>query len=111
MSRDNQIMLVSMLVDDEKDRIVLAKAIRQHSGDISALLQTPLMVVILIVVFRAERKVPETFSEFYEHLFFTLLSRHDGTKPGFTRARKTKLGTTDFRACHYTQLQRAPVTC
>lgn len=89
--------LLKKLVLDNVDRLQLAKAIHHHTNDISSLLQTPLMTVILVVVYQAERKVPETFSEFYENLFWTLLLRHDGTKPGYSRLRKTKLGATEFR--------------
>jgi hypothetical protein len=61
------------------------------------LLRTPLMVVILIVVYNAERRVPETYTEFFEHLFEFLLVRHDATKPGYSRKRKTTLSNSQFR--------------
>ena len=89
--------LLKKLVLDNVDRSQLTEAINHHANDISSLLQTPLMTVILVVVYQAERKVPETFSEFYENLFWTLLLRHDSTKPGYSRVRKTKLGATEFR--------------
>ncbi|MBK6595623.1 MAG: hypothetical protein IPG23_24590 [Burkholderiales bacterium] len=50
-----------------------------------------------MIVYNAERRVPATFAEFFENLFSIFLVRHDGTKPGFSRARKTKLGNNDFR--------------
>jgi hypothetical protein len=54
-------------------------------------------VVILVIVYNAERRVPETFAEFFENLFSIFLVRHDGTKPGFSRSRKTKLANSEFR--------------
>lgn len=97
LSKNCQEQLLKKLVPNDVDRLQLVKAINRQPNDISSLLRTPLMMVILVVVFKAERKVPETFSEFYENLFWTLLLRHDGTKPGYSRLRKTKLGATEFR--------------
>jgi hypothetical protein len=70
---------------------------RAGTGSAKDLLKTPLMVVILLIVYNAERRVPESFAEFFEHLFEFFLVRHDATKPGFSRSRETKIANSEFR--------------
>jgi hypothetical protein len=100
---DKRNQLIQKLYDSERARELIG-ALRKVDGhkrvsdaNTNNLLKTPLMVVILLIVYNAERRVPETFSEFFEHLFEFLLVRHDGTKPGFSRSRTTKIANSEFR--------------
>ncbi len=71
--------------------------IEQRASHIKALLCTPLMVTLLVLLYKSFQKLPATLSEFYDALFQTLLQRHDGTKPGFRRARRCDLDDTEYR--------------
>lgn len=79
------------IVTDEKKRSQLLAAIKKSPSQITSLLTTPLMLTLLVLVYRAEQKIPTELSEFYEALFVTLISRHDKAKPGFTRKRFSRL--------------------
>jgi hypothetical protein len=98
LREDRRNELIHKLMEETQQSKGLVAAVQRASNSFkSELLSTPLMVVVLVIVYKYELRVPETFSEFFEHLFEILLIRHDSTKPGFSRARKTKLGITDFR--------------
>lgn len=62
---------------------------------IKELLTTPLMVALLVIRYKIEQTIPESAVSFYENLFPLLLQRHDKTKPGFIRPRKS--GISDSR--------------
>lgn len=57
-----------------------------------ALLTTPLMIALLMVRYKIEQTIPENQIAFYEGLFMLLLQRHDKSKGGYIRPRKSKLG-------------------
>ena len=77
--------------DELTDRV--AKSI-EHSP-VRRMLTTPLMVALLLVRYRIDQSIPENQRAFYEDLFSLLLRRHDKTKAGYVRPRKS--GSTDFQ--------------
>ena len=82
---------LSKIIDNKEKRAALNKAIEDSTSNIKGLLTTPLMLTLLVLVYKSENKIPEQLSEFYENLFSLLLSRHDKSKPGYVRERATKL--------------------
>src|SRR5690606_374004 len=82
---------LSKIIENKERRNDLTKAIETSPTKIQELLTTPLMLTLLVLVYKSENKIPEQLSEFYENLFTLLLSRHDKTKPGYTRERSTHL--------------------
>lgn len=83
--------ILNKLVDDNSKVKNIVEVVLKSSTDIGSLLTTPLMVSLLVIVYKAEQKIPEQFSDFYETLFLTLLYRHDKSKPGYVRPRKSNL--------------------
>lgn len=62
-------------------------------------------------MYRAHQKIPAEFAEFYEELFQILLVRHDRSKPGYERKRKTNLSDREMQQifeafCYKTKAQR-----
>lgn len=82
---------LSKIIENKERRNDLTQAIETSPTKIQELLTTPLMLTLLVLVYKSENKIPEQLSEFYENLFILLLSRHDKTKPGYTRERFTHL--------------------
>jgi len=76
------------------DRLTVAV---QNSRSVQALASTPLLATLLTIVYRAHQRIPSDFPEFYEELFQILLVRHDRSKLGYERKRKTKLGDRDIQ--------------
>lgn len=58
---------------------------------IDRILTTPLMVALLLVRYRIDQSIPENMISFYDDLFYLLLRRHDKSKAGYVRPRKSKL--------------------
>lgn len=89
--------------------------VEKSGQSVRQVLTTPLMVALLVVRFRAEQSVPETRAAFYEGLFLLLLSRHDKSKAGFTRERRSSEGDSAFESffdnlCFETRkFDRAPI--
>jgi hypothetical protein len=76
--------------DSEQARS-LHSAITKSTVEIQQLLTTPLLMTLLVVLYKAQRVVPDTVPAFYEQLFDVLFFRHDHGKPGFTRYRYSDL--------------------
>jgi hypothetical protein len=70
----------------------VVNGVKKAGGKVRQVLTTPLMVALLVFRFRAEQSIPETTVAFYDDLFQVLLSRHDKSKPGYRRHRKSRLG-------------------
>ncbi len=68
----------------------LIRRVRNEGGPIREVLTTPLLVTLLVLIYKSYQEIPSQMSEFYESLFQLLLQRHDGAKPGFRRKRRCK---------------------
>lgn len=66
-------------------------AIKSSPTKIRELITTPLLATLLAISYRSAQKIPLGFSEFYNDLFQILLIRHDASKLGWRRHRKSKL--------------------
>ncbi len=75
----------------------LIEHIEKRAQHIRTLLCTPLMVTLLVLTYKSHKHLPNRLAGFYDSLFFTLLQRHDGTKPGFTRHRACDLDDEQYR--------------
>lgn len=75
----------------------LLAAIRVSPLKIKELVRTPLLATLLAISYRAAQRIPLDFSEFYEELFQILLVRHDLSKLGWRRQRKTKLNDREIQ--------------
>jgi len=90
--------LLRKLCDDRASADELRKGITGSASSVVELLTTPLMVTLLVFVYKSDRKIPTKPIEFYESLFITVMSRHDKLKPGgVNRNRKTKLSDSNFK--------------
>jgi hypothetical protein len=69
----------------------LLKALNASSAEVAGLLTTPLMMTLLVILYKSLQTIPDTIPKFYEELFDVLFYRHDHSKPGFRRKRFTQL--------------------
>jgi hypothetical protein len=86
--------VITKMAQDEKVSADIIKGVEDSKGKIGRLLTTPLMVALLMVRYRIGQTIPENEISFYEGLFNILLTRHDKTKAGYIRERKSGLGDT-----------------
>lgn len=75
----------------------LYHAVISPKSPIANLIRTPLIATLLTIVYRVNQKIPSDFSDFYDELFQILLVRHDRSKPGYERKRKTKLSDRELQ--------------
>jgi predicted NACHT family NTPase len=75
----------------------LCTAIENSNISISTLISTPMLATLLSIVYRANQKIPSDFAEFYNELFQILLVRHDRSKAGYERKRKTNLSDREIQ--------------
>lgn len=66
-------------------RVELISAIDGSPSNISGIIQTPLMLTLVVMVYQSERIIPPTLAEFFESLFQVVFTRHDRLKAGFYR--------------------------
>lgn len=84
---------IKKLVKKEDDQKALIVKLATASKGVNDLLRTPLLMALFISVYQNRRKLPNSNSEFFDELFSTILSRHDGLKAAYDRP--TKCGFTD----------------
>ncbi len=88
--------IIHRLTDDSDLGLRLIESLKKNKS-VQGILRTPLMVTLLAISYQAYEKLPDRLSEFYEDLFDILISRHDRTKPGFTRKKKCGLNDNSIR--------------
>lgn len=69
----------------------------ENNNFVSGVTKTPLLLVLLIIAYRAESRIPENLTEFYRMIFSTLLYRHDDMKIGYNRERRSLLGNYELQ--------------
>jgi len=84
--------VIAKMAYDEKTSSNIIKGVRAAKGKIAELLTTPLMVALLMLRYRVDQSIPENAIAFYGDLFNLLLLRHDKTKAGYVRRRKSAVG-------------------
>ncbi|MGR5550777.1 NACHT domain-containing protein [Vibrio sp. DNB22_12_1] len=95
LSDKDRVKLIKLLVYDLSVVNSIVEALNKNDK-ISDVLTTPLLVTLLIITYKSESEIPEQLSEFYKSLFQTLVKRHDRTKPGYVRERKSSLGNIEL---------------
>lgn len=83
--------VVRRMVDDAKVASAIIKGV-ESQPNVKTLLDTPLIVALLVIRYKAEQSIPENIAEFYEGLFGLMMQRHDKLKAGYVRTRKSNLG-------------------
>ncbi len=89
-------LILKKLVDDNAIRKNIINSLKESSQSLKELLKTPLIVTILVITYKQTQSIPDSYSDFYENLFYTLFLRHDSSKPGFTRERSTDISLKNF---------------
>lgn len=89
--------VIKKLASGQAWAVSLIDHIENQARHIIDLLCTPLMVALLVLSYKSYKQLPAKLSDFYDSLFQTLLQRHDGTKPGFTRKRSCELDDAQYR--------------
>jgi hypothetical protein len=97
LTAGDQKPFLEKIVDDKKKVKEILTAIQKSRAEIVSLLQTPLLLTLLVIIYNSTQEIPASLSEFYEALFQILLTRHDKTKPGFRRKRATQLSDPELR--------------
>jgi hypothetical protein len=89
--------VIRKLSDTKEYADAIITKIKDQKPGMSGLLCTPLLVTLLLVSYKSYQTIPIHLSGFYESIFTSLLQRHDGTKPTFTRPRRCSLNDNQYR--------------
>lgn len=93
LSESDRPNFIRKLIKKEEDQKALITKLSSASSGIIDLLKTPLLMTFFVRIYQGRRKLPNSHSEFYDELFSTILSRHDGLKAAYDRP--SKCGFTD----------------
>jgi hypothetical protein len=86
--------VIQRMAHDEATAKAIISGIRKEAARVVDLLTTPLMVALLMIRYKIDQSLPQNNVAFYESLFSLLLQRHDKSKGGYTRPRKSGVGDT-----------------
>lgn len=84
--------VIMRVCDDTSTATRIIAGLTNSGHPIYSLLTTPLMVALLVLRYRADQSIPENHVAFFSDLFALLLQRHDKSKAGYIRARKSGIG-------------------
>jgi NACHT domain len=110
LNKDDLQMFFARILSRDRDLLERLKSAIKTAPKIVGLVSTPLLATLLTIVYRAHQKIPLDFAEFYEELFAILLVRHDKSKLGYERFRKTGLSDREIESvfeafCFRTRVQ------
>lgn len=110
LDRDDHLPFLKKICPDKGQAESLMKVLQGSSTEIRDLLTTPLMMTLLVILYKSLQTVPDTVPRFYEELFDVLFYRHDHSKPGFRRKRFTQLDDSKIKKlfsafCFYVRLE------
>lgn len=91
LDKPDHLPFLQRICPDKEQARSLSKVLSSSSTDIKELLTTPLMMTLLVILYKSLQTIPDTLPKFYEELFDVLFYRHDQSKPGFRRKRYTQL--------------------
>jgi NACHT domain len=91
--------VIRRVAHDDELASELTALIKKEHRRVAQMLTTPLMVTLVVVKFKVDRTIPDNLVGFFSDLFSILLSRHDKTKPGFMRPRKSGVPDVVFEEC------------
>lgn len=91
LDRQDHLPFLQRICPDKEQAQSLSKVLLNSATDIKELLTTPLMMTLLVILYKSLQTIPDTLPKFYEELFDVLFYRHDQSKPGFRRKRYTQL--------------------
>lgn len=91
LSATDHAPFLKKICSDKEQAESLLKVLKDSTSDVSSLLTTPLMMTLLVILYKSLQTIPDTVPKFYEELFDVLFYRHDHSKPGFRRKRYTQL--------------------
>ena len=97
LAEDEYEAVIFRLLEDSATASDLIKRVQSHGGQVKELLKTPLLVTLLVLIYKASQEIPAQLSDFYDSIFKLLLQRHDGTKPGYRRRRLCRMNDSDYR--------------
>lgn len=90
--------VIRTITKDEELSQQLTHDIKGSMVAINGLLSTPLLMTMMIILYRARGALGATLPELYDELFYVMLSRHDVSKPLYRRERRTKFTDRKFRS-------------
>ncbi|RFQ39571.1 NACHT domain-containing protein [Pseudomonas sp. ATCC 13867] len=83
----------------KSDRVFdIVEAIKDSPAKVSELINTPLMLTLVVMVYQSESQIPSELPEFFDKLFYTVFTRHDKLKPAFFRQHYSGLSENKLRS-------------
>jgi hypothetical protein len=78
-------------------RAEIILAIKESPSNVAELVNTPLMLTLLVMVYESEKEIPSELPEFFEKLFHVVFTKHDRLKAGFNREHYSGLSERKLR--------------
>lgn len=97
LDKDKAIKLIKNIQYEEeiKEKFLLELNNNLFSQHVS-FCSNPLLLTLMLMTFDEFSEIPDKIHIFYGQAFDVLYYKHDATKPGFKRPRKTKLASDEF---------------
>lgn len=76
---------VAKLITSTTKRFDVVTALQDCTESIKGLVNTPLMLTLVVMIYQTEKEIPSSLSAFFDKLFGVVFTRHDKLKAGFNR--------------------------
>lgn len=92
LQRDEYEEVIQRMAKPPSVAAKIIDGVKKAGQAVRQILDTPLMVALLVFRFNVDQSIPENTVAFYYDLFDLLLRRHDRSKAGYIRPRKSGAG-------------------
>ncbi|MEE4814016.1 NACHT domain-containing protein [Pseudomonas alliivorans] len=88
---------ISKLIVSITKRHEVEQALNNCAKGIVGIINTPLMLTLVILIYQTEKEIPTTLSEFFDKLFGVVFAKHDRLKAGFNRQHHSGLSENQLK--------------
>ena len=92
----NKELLAKILFDTNVKKRFVSEILDKNYEKYEAFFSTPLLTLMMLMVYRQFSEIPDKLNIFYKHAFSTLYLEHDASKENFRRERRTGLDEDSF---------------
>lgn len=93
---DHRPFLKKLSVDEQKINEII-EAISNSPTEIQESISTPLMLSIVVLVYKSANQIPTHLAEFFKVLFHVVFTQHDSRKDSFRRPHSSGLSEPDLK--------------
>lgn len=97
LNDDDYAPFISKLITNATKKHEVLSALIECTPGVKGLINTPLMLTLVVIIYQTEKEIPSSLSEFFDKLFGVVFAKHDRLKAGFNRQHHSGLSESKLK--------------